>query len=185
MTIFPFPNARPASSWDRRLPPDPNWFDWVILERSWLQILEQKLPKYLVTFRIDFFSFLLQTGASNQFNKSCRWLDSNSGPLASEATSLSPVPQTLPSNWWNFVCQPQSWLRVQAVFVTKDIRIFYSRIKEKESLEMVIRKIKFGNILKKGSASTYKRKKVWALSIFQKQTFYVHNYSHNWCNFHK
>ena len=30
------------------------------------------------------------------FNKSCQWLDSNLGPLISEATALSTVPQSLP-----------------------------------------------------------------------------------------
>ena len=32
------------------------------------------------------------------FNKSCRWLDSNSGPLVSEVTALPTAPQPLPSN---------------------------------------------------------------------------------------
>ena len=31
-----------------------------------------------------------------RLNKSCRWLDSNPGPLVSEATALSTVPQPLP-----------------------------------------------------------------------------------------
>ena len=32
------------------------------------------------------------------FNKICRWLDSNHGPLVSEATALPTEPQPLPTN---------------------------------------------------------------------------------------
>ena len=32
------------------------------------------------------------------FNKSCRWLDSNPGPLVSEATALPTAPQPLPND---------------------------------------------------------------------------------------
>ena len=42
------------------------------------------------------FSTFLQTVDSKLLNKSCRRLNSNPGPLASEATALSTVPQSLP-----------------------------------------------------------------------------------------
>ena len=40
------------------------------------------------------FSSFLQT--VHMFNKICRWLDSNPGPQASEATALTSAPQPLP-----------------------------------------------------------------------------------------
>ena len=42
-----------------------------------------------------FLSFLITIPRKYGFNKSCRWLDSNRGPLVSEATALSTEPQPL------------------------------------------------------------------------------------------
>ena len=46
-----------------------------------------------------FFCLFYKQLTVNMFNKSCRWMDSNKGPLVSEATTLSTVPQTLPQKW--------------------------------------------------------------------------------------
>ena len=44
-----------------------------------------------------FFCLFYKQLTVNMFNKSCRWMDSNPGPLVSEATTLSTVPQPLPT----------------------------------------------------------------------------------------
>ena len=43
-----------------------------------------------------FSSFLQTVNSKWMFNKSCRWLDSNQGPLVLEATALPTAPQSLP-----------------------------------------------------------------------------------------
>ena len=46
-----------------------------------------------------FSSFLQTVNMKYWFNKSCRWLDSNPGPLISEATALPTAPQPLPQEY--------------------------------------------------------------------------------------
>ena len=48
------------------------------------------------SFSFFFLSFLHTVNSKQMFNKSCRWLDSNPGPLVLEATALPTAPQPLP-----------------------------------------------------------------------------------------
>ena len=52
-------------------------------------------PSYFVLF-----SSFLQTVSSKLFNKSCRWQETNPGPLVSEVTALSTVSQLLPNRFY-------------------------------------------------------------------------------------
>ena len=47
-------------------------------------------------FSIFVYSIQVTVDNKQMFNKSCRWLDSNPGPLILQATALPTVPQPLP-----------------------------------------------------------------------------------------
>ena len=60
-----------------------------------------KLKQFLGPFKASFFIYFRLFNkqiTANMFSKSCQWLDSNQGPLVSEATALPTAPQPQPKN---------------------------------------------------------------------------------------
>ena len=73
---------------------------WLTWSKPWPIICFLNGP---FTAYFSLFSSFLQTVNNEYVQKSCRWLDSNPGPLVSEATALSTLPQPLSHAYYVYI----------------------------------------------------------------------------------
>ena len=71
-------------------------FGFFSSQNSYCKVFFKKKWPFPASYLYIYFRLFDIVDSKQMFNKICRWLDSNHGPLVSEATALPTEPQPLP-----------------------------------------------------------------------------------------